>query len=80
MEAGAVLESESMVKPKGRPKTRRDDATTKFDRRLLGMAQMIAKDRGITAAEYLSEMCRKQIEREAERLLSRFRDDKGGES
>lgn len=45
-----------------RKKTNRNDKAVKFDRNLGMKAGFIAEFRGIPIAEYLSEMCRKQIE------------------
>lgn len=60
-----------MGKSKGRPKSNRDDATTKIDRRLLGFAQLIARDKGVSVAEFLSEFIREPLEREFDSLMRR---------
>jgi hypothetical protein len=65
-------ETGEMKKQKGRPKAGRDDATTKFDRHLLGKAQMIARHRGIPVAEYLEEMTRAKIDRDYTKLLQDY--------
>lgn len=62
----------TMARPRGRPNRGRDDATAKIDRILLGKAQLIAKDRGISVAEFLSEILRGPIEKEYGKLLHRF--------
>lgn len=57
-------ECEPMAKPKGRPKrSERDDVTTKIDRNLVGKAHVIARERGITVAELLSELLRGPIDK-----------------
>jgi hypothetical protein len=73
-----LKESEQMARPKGRPKrSDRDDATTKMDRILLGKAHLIAKQRGVTVAELLSEMLRGPIEKAYAQLV-RSLDQEGG--
>lgn len=54
-----------MAKKMGRPRSSvRDDTSIKFDRRLARRAKMIAGARGISTAEYLSEMTRPMIDRD----------------
>lgn len=48
----------------GRPRKGRDDVTIKFDRALAAKAKFVAEMRGITAAEYLSELHRAEIDRD----------------
>lgn len=53
----------------GRPKTsERDDVSIKFDRKVSDRAQVVARARGISRAEYLSEMCRAQVDRDLAKL------------
>jgi hypothetical protein len=78
MSGQATLEREPMAKAKGRPKrSERDDVTTKIDRYLVGKAHLIAKDRGISLAELLSEMLRAPVEKAYAQLV-RSMDQKGG--
>ena len=67
-----------MAKKKmGRPKSSmRDDVVIRFDKRLAGMARMIAHGRGVSMVEYLSEMARPTIERDYAKLM---RELEGGE-
>jgi hypothetical protein len=66
----ATLEREPMSRPKGRPKrSERHDATTKIDRILLGKAHLIARQKGITVAELLSEMLRGPIDKAYAQLV-----------
>jgi len=66
-----------MAKKKmGRPKTsERGDVSIKFDKTLAGKARLIAQGRGVTMAEYLSEMTRPIIDRDYAKLM---RDLEGG--
>lgn len=61
-----------MARPKGRPKGKRDDATTRFDRILLGKAHLIAKDRGVSIAEVISEAARPSIEKAYANLVRKI--------
>jgi hypothetical protein len=57
----------------GRPKSSdRQDVSIKFDKTLAGMARMIALGRGISMAEYLSEMARPNIERDYAKIMKDF--------
>lgn len=47
-----------------RKKSNRDDQATKIDRLLLEKARIIAQERGISVAEYLSELARPVIEKD----------------
>jgi hypothetical protein len=54
----------------GRPKTsERRDVSIKFDKVLAGRARLIAKGRGISIAEYLSETFRPIIDRDYVKLM-----------
>ena len=49
----------------GRPKTStRDDVAVKLDRKLVEKARQVADLRGISLAEYLSEIARDQVDRD----------------
>jgi hypothetical protein len=55
---------------RGRPKSSdRHDVSIKFDKILVGRARMVAKARGVSLVEYLSEMCRPNIDRDLAKLL-----------
>ena len=53
----------------GRPKSDRRDASIKFDKLLADKSQMIAKAKGVSRAEYLSEMTRAAIDREYAKVM-----------
>jgi hypothetical protein len=54
----------------GRPKTsERSDVSIKFDKVLAGRARLVAQGRGITMAQYLSEMCQPIIDRDYAKLM-----------
>jgi hypothetical protein len=62
-------------KQMGRPKSSdRQDVSIKFDKTLAGMARMIALGRGISMAEYLSEMSRPNIERDYAKVMKDFQE------
>jgi hypothetical protein len=73
----ATTEVTPMAKKKtGRPKTsERQDVNVKFDRILAGRARAVANGRGISMAEYLTELARAVIDRDFAKLL---RDLEGG--
>jgi hypothetical protein len=71
-----TAEQTTMARRKGRPRTNRDDVTTKIDRLLIGKAHLLARQKGITVAELLSEMVRGPIEK-AYAALVRSLDQKG---
>lgn len=48
----------------GRPKSERDDATAKIDKAILARAHFVARVRGISVAEYLSETLRGPVDRD----------------
>ena len=59
-----------MAKKVGRPKTSdRNDVSIKFDRLLAARARHVAESKGISMAQYLSEISRAQIDREYGELL-----------
>lgn len=51
----------------GRPKSSRDDMTVKIDRAVVARAHYIARVRGITVAEYLTEALRPIVDRDFHR-------------
>jgi hypothetical protein len=51
----------------------------KIDRALAGKAQMIATDKGMTLADYISEALRSVVEKDWGKMVRRV-DDKGGKA
>ncbi len=73
MTTGAV----AMPKPKGRPKrSERNDRTARVDATILGWAEMVAKAKGITVAEYLSETLRAPVAKDFGRLMEQMKEGK----
>jgi hypothetical protein len=58
----AVLEQSMGRRKAGKDTPLRDDKTVKFDRTLADKAGYVCARRGLTLAEYLSELCRSRIE------------------
>lgn len=57
-------------KKMGRPKTsERQDVSIKFDKTLAGKARLISQGKGVSMAEYLSELARPLIDRDYARLM-----------
>ncbi len=52
----AILEREQMARPKGRPKSVRDEVPVRLDRSLAAQAKLIAAHRGITIGELMAEL------------------------
>lgn len=64
-----------MAKTKGRPKKPgRDEGTTKLDRTLLGKAQLIARARGLSVAEFLGGLLEGPIEKAYGQLVREYTD------
>ncbi len=61
----AVAERPAMAtaKRKGRPKGERDDVTVKMDRGVVAKAKLVAAARGVSLAEYLSDLVRPAVDR-----------------
>jgi hypothetical protein len=67
----------TMAKKMGRPKSSdRDDVSIKFDRILAGKARLISQGRGVSMAEYLSEMTRTFIDRDYAKLMRELEEEK----
>lgn len=67
----------------GRPKTsERNDRVARVDSTILGWAEMVAKGRGISVAEYLSETLREPVSRDFGDLMRKMAppDSAGGNS
>jgi hypothetical protein len=52
---------------------KRNDATAKIDTDVLKMVRLVAEYRGITAAEYLTEIVRPIVEKDLEQEMKNFR-------
>lgn len=59
----------TMGRPKGRPKSDRQDRTAKIDTVVLSRAEMIARAQGITLAEYLSEALRPVVAKDFAKVM-----------
>jgi hypothetical protein len=61
----------AMAKKKmGRPRTSgRQDVSIKFDKTLAGKARLISQGRGVSMAEYLTEMTKPIIDRDYAKLM-----------
>jgi hypothetical protein len=60
-----------MGKSRGRPKTERDDVSVKLDRGVVSRAKLVAAARGLTLAEYLSELTRGPVDRDFAKEMQR---------
>ena len=59
-----------MARPKGRPKAeQRHDKTVRIDARVLGMAEMVARTRGVTLAEYLTGLVREPVAKDFAKVM-----------
>lgn len=69
----------SVARKVGRPKvSERNDRVARIDSTLLGMAEMVARARGITIAEYLSDTLDGPIKRDfAEQMAKLQAESKG---
>lgn len=66
-----------MAKAKGRPKkSERDDKTVKIDRKIAGWAEAVAKAKGVSAAEYLSETLRAHVAKDFGRYMEKMKEGK----
>jgi hypothetical protein len=66
----AVLEPETMARPKGRPKTsERDDRPVRVSRSIVEMAYAIAKSRGVPVGEILDDILRVPIGKAYAKML-----------
>jgi hypothetical protein len=61
-----------------RKRSERDDVAVKIDRRIALKAKMVASERGITMAEYISEMIRSAVERDFAKTVSDISGNAGG--
>ena len=62
-----------MARKRGRPKANsRRDAVVKLDVILVGKAQMVAKVKGTSVAEYLSEIIRAPVDRDFLKVMKQM--------
>jgi hypothetical protein len=72
-----AITERTMARPRGRPKrSERNDRTARVDAQVLGWAEMVAKARGITVAEYLSETLRAPVAKDFGRLMEQMKQGK----
>jgi hypothetical protein len=64
--AGTVMAKKKMGRPKS---SERQDVSIKFDKILAAKARQVSLSRGVSMAEYLSELARSQIDRDYAKLL-----------
>jgi hypothetical protein len=65
----------------GRPATStRDDVAVKVDREVIGQAKIVAWDRGISLAEYITETLRAAVGRDFDRVVESRASKKGGDA
>jgi hypothetical protein len=77
----AAAEPKSMARKRGRPKaSNRHDAVVKLDLIIVGKAQMVAKARGKSLAEYLSEIIRGPVDRDFLKIMKSLEADSDAES
>ena len=70
-----------MTKKRGRPKEgHRRQAVVKLDIIIVGKAQMVAKARGMSLAEYLSELIRGPVDRDFLAIMKQMEADSGAGS
>lgn len=69
-----------MTRKRGRPEgIKRRDAVVKLDAILVGKAQMVAKARGTSLAEYLSEIIRGPVDRDFLSIMKQLEADAASE-
>jgi hypothetical protein len=70
-----------MERKRGRPKaSKRRDAVVKLDVKIVGKAQMVAKAKGTSLAEYLSEIIRGPVDRDFLKIMKTMEADSDAES
>jgi hypothetical protein len=69
-----AIAERKMGRPKGSGKSGRKDRAVKVDAVVVGWAEMIAKARGITVAEYLSETLRKPVAKDFADVMAKMRE------
>lgn len=67
-----------MARKRGRPKgIQRRDAVVKLDALIVGKAQMVAKAKGTSVAEYLSEIIRVPVDRDFLGIMKQMEAESG---
>lgn len=62
----------------GRPRTSdRDDKAVKLDRKIVGWAELVARARGVSTAQYLSDLLRAPVARDYGTVMERMKDGDG---
>jgi hypothetical protein len=70
-----------MTRKRGRPKEgHRREAVVKLDIIIVGKAQMVAKARGMSLAEYLSELIRGPVDRDFLAIMKQMEAEAGAAS
>jgi hypothetical protein len=72
-----TLERTTVAKGRGRPRTERDDVTVKLDRAIVGKAKAVARHKGTTVAEMLSEILRVPVNKSYAAMLRELEGDEG---
>jgi hypothetical protein len=63
----------------GRPRvSQRDDKAVKIDRKVVGWAEWVARARGITTAQYLSDLLHDQVRREYGKCMKQMSEEGEG--
>ena len=68
----AIAGVQIMAKRRGRPESDRNDVAVRIDRALAMKGRSVAKDRGITLAEYFSEMIRPHVNKDYLAMLRKL--------
>jgi hypothetical protein len=69
-----IAERLPMARPKGRPKTSgRNDRTARIDATILGWAEMVARAKGVSLAEYLSETLKSPVAKDFARVMEQMK-------
>jgi hypothetical protein len=72
--ATATAGGSRMARPRGRPKTStRSDRVARIDSVVLGWAEMVARARGISTAEYISETLRSPVQRDFAAVMEQMK-------
>jgi hypothetical protein len=72
-----LAERMPMARPKGRPKvSERNDRTARVDATILGWAEMVARAKGISLAEYLSETLRGPVAKDFAKVMEQMKGEK----
>jgi hypothetical protein len=64
-----VLEAVKMARPRGRPESGRNDVPAKIDKSVVEMGKAIARYKGISLAEFLSDILEGPVSKEYAKML-----------